>query len=326
MDLSPKKLSNSSIQCPESGCNMRKRQINDLIAHVAIDHNYIEDFLPKHWHVIKETKEESTDKNTRMESNSATNRNEADDKMCNETDESASIEDERNIESRSIEEEDHSLSKRPVSSETSRLVAGINNSTKNIEQEPKRRHQSLVSDDAKTASQEKNSASSKKSKWQCHFCPAPKFKNKNSLHYHYAGVHFKDQISALIGQTNICPECNRSFNKHNDLVRHVGAVHKYLERYNIEGCTAHNISNKFMDIVLIYQRLSSLILDSYHLFSLKILRRKLKRIHHKQSNQRLLRGNKIQPKMMTAGRRAAMNGILQDQQLNELNWSENISI
>jgi len=172
MDLSPKKLSNSSIQCPESGCNMRKRQINDLIAHVAIDHNYIEDFLPKHWHVIKETKEESTDKNTRMESNSATNRNEADDKMCNETDESASIEDERNIESRSIEEEDHSLSKRPVSSETSRLVAGINNSTKNIEQEPKRRHQSLVSDDAKTASQEKNSASSKKIQVAMPFLPS----------------------------------------------------------------------------------------------------------------------------------------------------------
>ena len=67
--------------------------------------------------------------------------------------------------------------------------------------------------------------------WSCHFCVNPPFKDKKSLHYHVAGVHFKDQIKAIVGDTNVCPECGKTVLKCTDLIRHVGVVHRYLDRF-----------------------------------------------------------------------------------------------
>ena len=68
-------------------------------------------------------------------------------------------------------------------------------------------------------------------KWACHFCHKPPFPSKTSLHYHLAGVHFREHIQAIIRDTDACPECPKSFSKSLDLVRHVGAVHRYLDRF-----------------------------------------------------------------------------------------------
>ena len=69
--------------------------------------------------------------------------------------------------------------------------------------------------------------------WSCHFCAVPPFKEKRSLHYHISGVHFKDQIKAILGDTDICPEpdCGKQVSKYSDLIRHVGVVHRYLDRF-----------------------------------------------------------------------------------------------
>ena len=68
-------------------------------------------------------------------------------------------------------------------------------------------------------------------KWACHFCHKPPFHNKNSLHYHLAGVHFKDQIKAILGDTDTCPECSKKFLKMDSLIGHVGTVHRYLDKF-----------------------------------------------------------------------------------------------
>ena len=186
IELSPQKFSHSSIQCPEIGCTVKKRQINDIIAHVAIDHNYVEDFLPKHWHVASEPREDFINKDDTMKNNSATDKNDGDilkvaedeDKTFNKTDEPASSDTEDSINSKSKDG-----------------TSADHNKSKSItEEETKRRHRSLGSADVDVDTQlpVKNSVNVKRSKWQCHFCPAPRFKNKNSLHYHYAGVHFKE--------------------------------------------------------------------------------------------------------------------------------------
>ena len=81
------------------------------------------------------------------------------------------------------------------------------------------------------ASLTQKSKSNENSEWHCHFCSRPPFSDKKSLHYHIAGVHFKDQIRALIGDTLECPECHKSYSKVNDLARHVGTFHRYIYKF-----------------------------------------------------------------------------------------------
>ena len=81
------------------------------------------------------------------------------------------------------------------------------------------------------ASLTQKSKSDENSEWPCHFCSRPPFSDKKSLHYHIAGVHFKDQIKDLIGDTLECPDCHKSFSKVNDLFRHVGTFHRYIYKF-----------------------------------------------------------------------------------------------
>ena len=46
---------------------------------------------------------------------------------------------------------------------------------------------------------------------------------------HLAGVHFKEELKQKLGGCTECPECGKEM-KINELVRHVGVTHNYLEQ------------------------------------------------------------------------------------------------
>ena len=283
-------------QCPEQGCGVRKKQEADLIAHLAVDHNYVEKIIPKKWWVqdTEQSKPDQLDEfvpndsdkcsDTDTESPGATGATAA-----NDSDNAQNMfENSDNVGKISLDilkcggpnfKPNISISDRfkceicpkvgrdrpdllahyslvHFKSELQKMLGGDQTLTQcRLCGEKLKEHANLVrhygvshqmvhrfmsQSQLEKCSQApktqrpfpaQKSKSSESNRWPCQFCPRPPFSDKKSLHYHIAGVHFKDQIRALIGDTLECPECHKSYSKWNDVIRHVGSVHRYLYKF-----------------------------------------------------------------------------------------------
>ena len=279
-------------QCPEQGCGVRKKQEADLIAHLAVDHNYVEKIIPKKWWIndseqtkVDQSAPNDSDKYGDTESPMATESTWANDcgtaqnvfsrdndnleKMIPDLNLKAS-----NIELSSSINQDRFKCEicpkvgrdRPdllahyclvhFKSELQEMLGGDPTLTqchlcglKLKENANLVRHYGISHQmvhrflsqsqlekcsqvpQIQRASLTQKSKSDENSEWPCHFCSRPPFSDKKSLHYHIAGVHFKDQIRDLIGDTLECPDCHKSFSKVNDLFRHVGTFHRYIYKF-----------------------------------------------------------------------------------------------
>ena len=291
-EISDHLLEEDPRQCPEEGCSVRKKQEADLIAHLAVDHNYVEKIIPKKWWVHDSepspTFANDSDKcsDTESESPGATGTTSA-----NDSDTSQNIfgsySDNQGIISQDTINSKYNGGPNVELMNSDRLKCGLcpkvgrdrpdllahyslvhfkselqemlggdqtltqchlcgiklkenANLVRHYGVSHQMVHRFLSQSQLEKCSQApqiqrafptQKSKSNESNSWPCHFCPRPPFSDKNSLHYHIAGVHFKDQIRALIGDTLECPECHKSYSKWNDVVRHVGSVHRYVYKF-----------------------------------------------------------------------------------------------
>ena len=69
---------------------------------------------------------------------------------------------------------------------------------------------------------------------KCHLCPF-KHLRRSRLYSHYATAHYRDQVLSKIGVSNLlnlqCPHCGEKRDEVDGLVRHLGSTHKMVEGF-----------------------------------------------------------------------------------------------
>ena len=212
------KLGDNEKYCPEDGCGVKKKLKNDLIAHLATDHNYVETFMPKDW---------------RIPYNDVVNNDKSNEDQ-HDTD--------TTITSTDTEESDNELPVRPVpkvslTKITNKEIPGSSQTSKSENQ-----IKTTVATTTKIQMPPSTTIGT-----QCSICPK-QCRDRSDLLAHYSILHFKgelfQQIELLgsVDEKNSCPLCTAKLNDKSSLVRHFGVVHKMVLKYINEQMEKNKIN------------------------------------------------------------------------------------